>query len=122
MPRILASFVLLIVVLAATAPEAWSQAAAELSCDQASGAVDCPETAGSGAWGLIILGAIFFAVWFMPPRRTSEQGSGFMDSLPMLGTLQRRIDKELTGWRRFQWPVIGLFFMALGLAFLFGWI
>ncbi len=122
MPRILAPLVLLIVVLAATAPEAWAQAAAELSCDQASGAADCPEAAGSGAWGLIILGAIFFAIWFMPPRRTSEQGSRFMDSLPMLGTLQRRIDKELTGWRRFQWPVIGLFFMALGFAFLFGWI
>ena len=29
---------------------------------------------------------------------------------------------RLTGWRRFQWPVIGLFFMALGFAFLFGWI
>ncbi len=122
MPRILAPFVLLVVVIAATAPEAWAQAAAELSCDWASGAGDCPEAAGSGAWGLIFLGAIFFAVWFMPPRRTSEQGSGFMDSLPMLGTLQRRIDKELTGWRRFQWPVIGLFFMALGFAFLFGWI
>ena len=122
MPRILAPLVLLIVVLVATAPEAWAQAAAELSCDQASGAADCPEAAGSGAWGLIFLGAIFFAIWFMPPRRTSEQGSGFMDSLPMLGTLQRRIDKELTGWRRFQWPVIGLFFMALGFAFLFGWI
>jgi hypothetical protein len=122
MPRILAPFVLLIVVLAATAPEAWAQAAAELSCDRTSSAAECPEAAGSGAWGLIFLGAIFFAVWFMPPRRTSERGSGLMDSLPMLGTLQRRIDKELTGWRRFQWPVIGLFFMALGFAFLFGWI
>ncbi len=122
MPRLLALFVLLIGALAAAPAEAWAQAAAELSCDRASGAGDCPEAAGSGAWGLIFLGAIFFAVWFMPPRRTSEQGSGFMDSLPMLGTLQRRIDKELTGWRRFQWPVIGLFFMALGFAFLFGWI
>ncbi len=44
-----------------------------------------------------------------------------MDSLPIMGALQRRIDKELTGWRRFQWPVIGLAFMALGVAFLFGW-
>ena len=44
-----------------------------------------------------------------------------MDSLPIMGALQRRIDKELSGWRRFQWPVIGLSFMALGCAFLFGW-
>ncbi len=122
MPRFLALFVLLIVALAAAPAEAWAQAAAELSCDRVSDAANCPEAARSGGWGMIILGAIFFAVWFMPPRRTSEQGSGFMDSLPMLGTLQRRIDKELTGWRRFQWPVIGLFFMALGFAFLFGWI
>lgn len=122
MPRLLALFVLLIVVLAAAPPEAGAQAVAELPCDRASGTADCPEVARSGAWGLIFLGAIFFAVWFMPPRRTSGRGSGIMDSLPMLGTLQRRIDKELTGWRRFQWPVIGLFFMTLGVAFLFGWL
>ena len=122
MPRILAPFVLLIVVLAATASEAWSQAAAELSCDQASGAADCPEAARGGAWGLIALGVIFFAVWFMPPRANSEKGVGFMDSLPIMGALQRRIDKELTGWRRVQWPLIGLSFMSLGFAFLFGWL
>ena len=121
MPRFLALFVLLVVALAAAPPEAWAQAAAELSCDQASGGADCPEVARSGGWGLIILGAIFFAVWFMPPRRTSEKGAGFMDSLPIMGALQRRIDKELTGWRRFQWPLIGLAFMALGVAFLVGW-
>ncbi len=114
LPVILAIFA---VLLAAAAPEAWAQAA-ELSCEGA----DCPETAGRGAWGLIILGAIFFAIWFMPPRRIPEGGGGFMDSLPIMGTLQRRIDKELTGWRRFQWPLIGLFFMALGVAFLFGWL
>ncbi len=116
MPRPLIVLAMFVVSLAAAAPEAWAQA--ELRCEGA----DCAEAARSGGWGLIFLGAIFFAVWFMPPRRTSEKGTGFMDSLPMLGTLQRRIDKELTGWRRFQWPLIGLFFMALGCAFLFGWI
>ena len=122
MPRHLIYPVLLFVALAAAAPEAWAQAVTALPCAQGSAGADCPEVARRGAWGLIVLGAIFFAIWFMPPRRTSEKGSGFMDSLPMLGTLQRRIDKELSGWRRFQWPLIGLFFMALGFAFLFGWL
>ena len=102
----------------ALAPEAWAQVAAELTCEGA----DCPEATDRGAWGLIFLGAIFFAIWFMPPRANSEKGRGFMDSLPIMGTLQRRIDKELSGWRRFQWPLIGLFFMSLGFAFLFGWL
>jgi hypothetical protein len=101
----------------AVGPEAWAQATAELPCE----AADCPEATRRGAWGLIVLGALFFALWFMPPRANSEKGVGFMDSLPMMGALQRRIDKELTGWRRFQWPLIGLSFMALGVAFLFGW-
>ncbi len=117
MPRFSIFFVLLLVVLAA-APEAWAQATAELPCE----GVDCPEATRRGAWGLIFLGALFFALWFMPPRAKSEKGGGFMDSLPVMGSLQRRIDKELTGWRRFQWPLIGLSFMALGAAFLFGWL
>ena len=121
MPRFLIFFILLLVVLAAAPPEAWAQASAELPCAQASDGVDCPGVARRGGWGLIFLGAIFFAVWFMPPRANSEKGRGFMDSLPIMGTLQRRLDKELTGWRRFQWPLIGLFFMSLGIAFLFGW-
>ena len=118
MPRVLIFFVLLLVVLTAAPPEAWAQASAELPCEGA----DCPEVARRGAWGLIFLGALFFALWFMPPRANLEKGSGFMDSLPMMGALQRRIDKELSGWRRFQWPLIGLFFMSLGFAFLFGWL
>ena len=116
MPRFLIFLALLLVVLAVTAPEAWAQA--ELPCEGA----DCPETAGRGAWGLIFLGALFFAIWFMPPRAKSEKGVGFMDSLPVMGALQRRMDKELSGWRRFQWPLIGLSFMLLGFAFLFGWL
>ncbi len=122
MPRFLIFFVLLLVVLAAAPPVAWAQDAAERPCAQASGGVDCPEVTRRGAWGLIFLGAIFFAVWFMPPRANSEKGRGFMDSLPIMGTLQRRIDKELSGWRRVQWPLIGLFFISLGFAFLFGWL
>ena len=113
-PRLLFLFVLLL----AAPPEVWAQASGELPCEGA----DCPEMAGRGAWGLIGLGALFFAIWFMPPRAKSAKGVGFMDSLPIMGALQRRIDKELTGWRRFQWPLIGLFFMSLGVAFLFGWI
>ena len=122
MPRFLIFFVLLLAVLAAAPPVARAQASAEPACTQASGGVDCPEATRRGGWGLIVLGAIFFAVWFMPPRANSEKGRGFMDSLPIMGTLQRRIDKELSGWRRFQWPFIGLFFMSLGFAFLFGWL
>ena len=122
MPRPLFLFSMLIVLLAAASPEAWAQAAAELPCAQDSGGEDCDEVARRGGWGLIFLGAIFFAVWFMPPRANSEKGRGFMDSLPIMGTLQRRIDKELSGWRRFQWPLIGLSFMSLGFAFLFGWL
>ena len=122
MPRPLLLFAILVALLAAAPPEAWAQAVAELPCAQASGGADCPEAARGGAWGLIALGVIFFAVWFMPPRANSEKGVGFMDSLPIMGALQRRIDKELTGWRRVQWPLIGLSFMSLGFAFLFGWL
>ena len=81
-----------------------------------------PRRRAGGAWGLIFLGALFFAIGFMPPRAKSEKGGGIMDSLPIMGALQRRIDKELTGWRRLQWPLIGLAFMSLGFAFLFGWL
>ncbi len=118
MPRLLFFFALLIAALAAAPPEVWAQTAGELPCEGA----DCPEVAGRGGWGLIFLGALFFSLWFMPPRAGSEKGRGFMDSLPMMGTLQRRLDQELSGWRRFQWPLIGLSFMALGGAFLFGWL
>ncbi len=120
MPRLLISIVLLITALAAAPPEVWAQA--EPLCTQDSGGVDCPETAERGGWGLILLGALFFSLWFMPPRAKSEKGVGLMDSLPVMGALQRRLDKELSGWRRFQWPLIGLSFMALGTAFLFGWL
>ncbi len=116
MPRSLFLFAMLIFWLAAAPPEAWAQAAAT-PCEGA----DCAEAARLGGWGLIFLGVLFFSLWFMPPRADREKGVGFMDSLPIMGALQRRIDKELTGWRRFQWPLVGLCFMSLGVAFLFGW-
>ncbi|MCH8154869.1 MAG: hypothetical protein IH786_06345 [Proteobacteria bacterium] len=122
MPRSLLLSAILVALLAAAPPEVWAQASGELPCAQASGGADCPEATRRGGWGLIFLGALFFSLWFMPPRANSEKGRGFMDSLPMMGTLQRRLDKELSGWRRFQWPLIGLSFMALGFAFLFGWL
>ncbi len=121
MSRLLFILALLLVALAAAPPEVWAQATAELPCAPDSGGADCPEATRRGAWGLIFLGALFFSLWFMPPRAKSKKG-GFMDSLPMMGALQRRLDKELSGWRRFQWPLIGLSFMALGAAFLFGWL
>ena len=122
MPRSPLLFAILVALLAGASPEAWAQATGELPCVPDSGGAGCPEMAGRGGWGLIFLGALFFSLWFMPPRADSEKGRGFMDSLPIMGTLQRRIDKELSGWRRFQWPLIGLSFMSLGLAFLFGWL
>ena len=117
MLRPLFLFAMLTLLLFAAPPEAWAQGAATLPCEGA----DCAEGRRLGGWGLIFLGVLFFSIWFMPPRRRPEGGGGFMDSLPMMGALQRRIDKELTGWRRFQWPLIGLSFMLLGAAFLFGW-
>ena len=117
LPALPAGALLAGALLAGLSPEAWAQGAADLPCE----GEDCAEAARLGGWGLIFLGVLFFSLWFMPPRRRQEGGGGFMDSLPMMGALQRRIDKELTGWRRFQWPLIGLLFMSLGVAFLFGW-
>ena len=120
MPRPLLLFAMLIALLAGASPEAWAQATVELPCPQASEGTDCAEVTRWGAWGLIFLGLIFFAVWFVPPRRRPEEGGSKIDSLPMMAALQRRIDKELSGWRRFQWPLMGVFFITLGLAAMFG--
>lgn len=102
----------------AAGSEAWAQS--EVTEPVCPPGADCGEVTRWGAWGLIFLGLIFFAVWFVPPRRKPEEGGSRIDALPMMAALQRRIDKELTGWRRFQWPLMGLFFIALGLAALFG--
>jgi len=71
-----------------------------------------------GAWGLIVMGVLFCALALVPPRpQELEREGGFA----LLRMLQARIEKELTGWRRLQWPVLGLFFIALGVATLAGW-
>ena len=85
MPRLLIIPAILAVFIVAASTYAWAQAA-ELPCAQDSGSADCAEVTRQGGWGLIFLGAMFFAIWFMPPRRASEKGVGFMDSLPIMGT------------------------------------
>ncbi len=81
---------------------------------------DCAEVAHWGAWGLIVLGLSFFIVWLEPPRREAGEESA-LHRIPMMQSFQRRLEKERTGWRRFQWPVLGAFFIGLGAATLFGW-
>ena len=81
---------------------------------------DCTEAARWGAWGLIFLGIMCFVVWLEPPRRSSEGEESARHRIPTLRVLQRRLERELTGWRRFQWPVLGVFFIAVGVATLAG--
>jgi len=85
--------------------------------------VDCPEAATQwGAWGLIALGLMFFALWLMPVRlRHEEEEQTGWSRLALLRILQRRFEKERTGWRNLQWPVLGAFFLLLGIAYLLGW-
>jgi hypothetical protein len=85
--------------------------------------VDCPEVATQwGAWGLIALGLMFLALWLMPVRlRDEEEEQTGWTRLSLLRLLQRRFEKERTGWRNLQWPVLALFFLGLGLAYLLGW-
>ena len=100
-------------------PDAWAQGeAAEPLCPAGE---DCAEVARWGARGLIFLGLIFLAVWFVPPPQATGEKKGGVGGIPVVQALQRRIEKELTGWRRYQWPVLGVFFIALGLATLAGW-
>lgn len=82
----------------------------------------CEAAGRAGAWGLIALGLMFFVVGLMPARLKSddEEQPGFT-RLPILRLLQARLEKERTGWRRFQWPVLGVFFTGLGIVMLAGW-
>ncbi len=101
------------------APDSWAQTQPpEPLCAPGQ---DCTEAARWGAWGLIFLGIMCFVVGLGPPRRSSEGEESALHRIPMLGVLQRRLDKERTGWRRFQWPVLGAFFIILGAATLAGW-
>ena len=79
----------------------------------------CGEVATMGAWGLIVLGLLFWLVALLPFRRAGEAGEG--QGISLLTRLQMRIEKETTGWRRLQWPLLGLFFITLGVATLVGW-
>lgn len=72
-----------------------------------------------GAWGMIVMGLLFFVVWLLPETGPREDESGNA-GLPLLGPLQARLAKETTGWRRWQWPVLGVFFLGLGIAALAG--
>jgi len=84
-------------------------------------AADCAGGARWGAWGMIGLGLLFLAVGVMPPPRRREDEVGNAGGLSLLRLLQARMEKETTGWRRWQWPVLGLFFIGLGAATLSGW-
>ncbi len=99
---------------AITAAPAWAQ---EAACPEGE---RCGEAFQWGAWGLIALGLLFFAVWLLPAPGSREDEAGNA-GLPLMRLLQARIRKETTGWRRWQWPLLGLFFLGLGIATLAGW-
>jgi len=105
--------------VAAAAAPAWAQLGGPI-CEPG---IDCPEGAAQwGAWGSIALGLMFFALWLMPIRlRDEEEEQTGWSRLALLRILQRRFEKERTGWRNLQWPVLGLFFLVLGVAYLVGW-
>jgi len=83
----------------------------------------CAEATHWGAWGLIGMGVAFFVVGVLPARHGLAKGSGATrgGGLQLLRMLHVRIEKELTGWRRLQWPALGVLFVALGVATLAGW-
>ena len=74
----------------------------------------CGQAAVLGSWGLIAVGLLFSLVALLPAsgQEASREGKGWS----LLGTLQARIEKETTGWRRLQWPLLGLVFVGLGVA------
>ena len=78
----------------------------------------CGQAATLGAWGMIVLGLLFWLVALLPVRGAGEVGDG--QGFSLMGRLHKRIDSETTGWRRLQWPVLGLFFIVLGIATLLG--
>lgn len=116
MSHLILSIFFALALAGAAGPEAWAQG--EPVCAPGE---DCAVPEGYGAWAMIAFGLMFFAVWLMSMNRKSEEEGSVLGGIPMLQSLQRRIDRELTGWRRHQWPVLGLFFVGLGLAYLFGW-
>jgi len=93
---------------------AWAQ---EAACPDGEA---CGDARRLGAWGLIVIGVLFFSVWFIPGQQSAD-GKTENQGLPLIGILQERIRKETTGWRRWQWPLLGIFFMGIGIASLSGW-
>jgi hypothetical protein len=80
----------------------------------------CGQAAVLGAWGLIALGLLSWLVALIPacPQDTAREGKG----IPLLRGLEARIEKETTGWRRLQWPLLGAISIGLGAATLMGWL
>lgn len=93
---------------------AWAQ---EAACP---GGEACIDSFRWGAWGLIALGLLFLGMWLLPEPGRHEDEAGNA-GLPLIRLLQARIEKEVSGWRRWQWPVLGVFFLGLGIATLAGW-
>lgn len=98
---------------------AYAQAPGEQGGDTGPPAELPGEVATLGAWGLIVLGLLFWLVALLPYRAPGEAGEG--QGFPLLRVLQKRMEKETTGWRRLQWPILGLAFIALGVATLLEW-
>ena len=116
MARHLFLLTILAAAFSASLPEAFAQTVPGAGvCESAE---DCPEAARWGAWAMVVVGCLFFLVWLLPPR-LQDEGSA-QGGFTMMERLQKRIDREMTGWRRFQWPVLGVFFVGLGAAFLLG--
>ena len=87
----------------------------DAACTLAGG---CEQAYTWGAWGMIALGLMFFAIGFLPAPANDEAEEPGRTRIPMLRMLQKRIEKEQTGWRRLQWPVLGAFFVGVGLVYL----
>ena len=81
----------------------------------------CGPAVTTGSWGLIALGILFLLVALLPSNKGDGDDTAPKTKIPFLSMLQVRMDKETRGWRRLQWPVLGLAFIALGVATLLDW-
>ena len=81
----------------------------------------CSRATEMGSWGLIVIGLLFLLVALMPSKPGGKDGEPPRTKIPFLNMLQVRMEKETTGWRRLQWPILGIAFIALGIATLLQW-